>query len=204
MYIIGLTGSMASGKSTVAKMLAQLGAKIFDADAVCHQMLESNREVVAELVSNFGQEILNTSNNIDRPKLAALVFADAKKLKILENIIHQSVWSEASKFIKHAEHTGETIVVLDVPLLIEVAWHTRVQSVWVVAVPTEVQISRAMLRDGLSKENIVLRLEKQMPLEEKKRFSSVVIDNSKDYQNTKQQVLSAWQQELERVRKKVD
>lgn len=204
MYIIGLTGSIASGKSTVAKMLAQLGAKIFDADAVCHQMMQTNEVIIAEIVRNFGNEILASTGTIDRAKLAEVVFADAQRLKILENIIHDGVWSEARKFIEQKKQNGEQIVVFDVPLLIEVAWHQRVNSVWVVAVPTEVQISRAMLRDGLSKENIMARLGKQMPLEEKKIFAQIIIDNSQDYQNTKEQVLSAWQAELERVRKKVD
>lgn len=186
MLIIGLTGGIASGKSTVSKALREMGLPVFDADESSRQAVKNGSQGLKLVVEAFGTEYLDQQGELNRPKVAELVFRDKEALHTLESIIHKAVWQEAEDFM--AAHKNEKAVVLDVPLLIECGWHLKVDQVWVVAVKPETQIVRAMARSGMTREEVVARIKAQMSLEEKVTYADFVIDNSGELENTLKQV----------------
>lgn len=182
MLVIGLTGGIASGKSTVSKVLREMGLPIFDADESSRQAVRKGSRGLALVVEAFGEEYLNEDGEMNRPKIAELVFKDKEALHTLEAIIHKVVWQEAEEFL--AEHKDKKAVVLDVPLLIECGWHLKVDQVWLVAVDPETQIIRAMARSGMTRQEVVARIRAQMSLEEKLTYADFVIDNSGELEKT--------------------
>lgn len=186
MIIIGLTGGIASGKSTVSKTLRELGLPVFDADESSRQAVKKGSQGLKLVAEAFGTEYLDEQGELNRPKVAELVFKDKEARYTLESIIHKMVWQEAEDFM--AANKAEKAVVLDVPLLIECGWHLRVDQVWLVAVKPETQIVRAMARSGMTREEVVARIKAQMSLEEKVTYADFVIDNSGDLENTLKQV----------------
>ncbi len=192
--IIGLTGGIASGKSTVAKMLEEEGAHLLDADKLAREAVEPNQPAWQALVDWLGQSILLPDRNIDREKLANLVFKDKKMLEKLNKIVHPWVgrrFVELSQEIK-AGHP-DAILVYDIPLLIEAGMQKTVDHILLVYVPRETQIARLQQRDGLSHRDAELRLKSQMPLEEKRKQAHTVIDNSGSMTETARQVDQFWQ-----------
>lgn len=177
MIVIGLTGGMASGKSTVAKYIKSLGISVFDADVEAKNAVEPGTPGLQKIVETFGEEYLD-GGILDRGKLAQLVFSNKDELQKLNAIVHGEVWNRAEKFIAAAKNRGEKAVVLDVPLLIRCGWHKRVDKVWAVTIPYEEQIKRAMARNGMSEEMAKKRLATQLPNEELHKYADVVIDNS--------------------------
>lgn len=178
MLTIGLTGGIASGKSTVSKELRSLGLPIFDADEVSRNAVAKGSKGLAMLVGAFGEDFLTPAGDLNRPKVAELVFADKNALHRLEGIIHKIVWDAAEEFLADCRQKKLPVAILDVPLLIECGWHTRVDKVWLVAVNKQLQIERAMARSGMTEAEVVARINAQMSLEEKKQHADVVIDNS--------------------------
>lgn len=193
MYLIGLTGGIASGKSTVSSMLSQLGACIVDADKLSHEIIRPQKPAWQEIVNRFGQDILGADGQIDRKRLGKLVFADSHARSELEKITHPRIQEEAEEAIKTAAARGYDIVVLDAPLLIEAGWHTAVDAVWVVFVDEQTQLSRLMARDESDRAAALARIHAQLVLREKLKFADVVIDNSTSIENTQAQVIQAWQ-----------
>lgn len=194
MMIIGLTGGIASGKSTVAKMLEEKGAYLLDADKLAREVVEPDQPAWQDIVDWLGQSILLPDRSIDREKLANLVFKDKKKLEKLNKIVHPRVgrrFAGLSEEIK-SKNPG-AILVHDIPLLIEAGMHERVDHILLVYVPREVQIARLQQRNGLSRRDAELRLKSQMPLEEKRKQAHTVIDNSGSLAETARQVDQFWQ-----------
>lgn len=191
MYIIGLTGGIASGKSTVSAMLAELGAYIIDADKIAHEVIMPGKQAWQDIVDRFGQEIL-LDGEINREKLGQLVFNDNALRSWLEEVTHPRIEAEAKRQLKMAEEEEYDIAVLDVPLLFEVGWDKLVDEVWVVYVAPKVQLSRLMARNNLKEDEALTRIRAQMSLEEKAKFSDVVIDNNQDTAATSKKVLAAW------------
>lgn len=188
MVVIGLTGGIASGKSTVSKELRSLGVPIYDADEASRQAVAKGSPALEQVAKAFGHEYLTAEGELNRPKVAELVFNDAAARAKLEGIIHKLVWQGAEDFLEQCRKEAQPLAVLDVPLLIECGWHQRVDSVWLVSVSKELQIERGLQRGGITKENLLARIEAQMSLEEKSRVADVVLDNSGSLENIIEQV----------------
>ena len=188
MKIIGLTGGIASGKSTVATELRKQNVPVFDADEVSRNAVAKGSKGLALVAEVFGAEYLTADGEMDRAKISQLVFSDKEALKTLEGILHKIVWDEAEAFLAEAREQKAKLAVLDVPLLIETKWHERVDLVWLVAVSKEQQIKRAMIRSGMTEEEVKARIAAQMSLEDKKKFADVVLDNSGALEETLEQV----------------
>lgn len=184
MIIIGLTGGIASGKSTVAAELRRLGVPVFDADQDARDAARKGGEALRLIVQAFGSGYLAADGELDRAKLADLVFHDKQALKILEKILHASVRRNAENFLERERAAASKAVVLDVPLLLETGWQEMTDYVWLVSVSREQQIERAMKRSGMSEAEAVARIDAQMPLEEKAKLADVVLDNSGSLENT--------------------
>lgn len=195
MIVIGLTGGIASGKSTVAAELRRLGLPVFDADEASRKAVAAGSEGLKLVQQTFGSEYLTSTGELNREKVAALVFRDKEALKKLEAIIHKIVLSEVDCFLQDCRRQGFQAAVLDVPLLIECGWHEKVDVVWLVAVSIEEQIKRAMLRSGMTEADVKRRIAAQMSLEEKKAYAGVVFDNSGELENT----LSAVRKEVKKI-----
>ena len=188
MKIIGLTRGIASGKSTVATELRKQNVPVFDADEVSRNAVAKGSKGLALVAEAFGADYLTSYGEMDRTKISQLVFSDKEALKTLEGILHQIVWDEAEAFLAEARKQKAKLAVLDVPLLIETKWHERVDLVWLVAVSKEQQIKRAMIRSGMTEEEVKARIAAQMSLEDKKKFADVVLDNSGALEETLEQV----------------
>jgi len=192
--IIGLTGGIASGKSTVAKMLEEKGAHLLDADQLAREAVEPDQPAWQAIVDWLGQSILLTDRSIDREKLANLVFRDKKKLEKLNKIVHPWV---GRRFIELSEEIKSgnpgAILVYDIPLLIEAGMQKTVDHILLVYVPRETQIARLQQRDGLSRRDAELRLKSQVALEDKRKHAHTVIDNSGSLAVTARQVDQFWQ-----------
>ena len=196
MIIIGLTGGIGSGKSTVSSYMRKLGIPVFDADASSRAAVRKGSSCLQKIVTFFGPDCLLPDGELNRPWVADKVFQDKTVLKQYEKIVQEQVWAEAQQFLAEEREKNTAAVLLDVPLLIECGWHTKVDSVWLVKVPEEVQIQRAMLRDGAAEEAVTARINAQMSLADKERFADVVIDNSGSLDNTKAQVTAQLQKVL--------
>lgn len=192
MITIGLTGGIASGKSTVSAELRRLGLPIFDADAEAKLAVSKGSEGLAQVIAALGSEYLTDEGELNRAKVAERVFHDKEALKTLEAIIHKIVWARAEQFMQKNRSAEKQLAVLDVPLLIECGWHKLVDSVWLVAVSRKQQIERAMLRSGMTADEVEARIAAQMSLAEKKKYADIVLDNS----GTLEETLAAVHKEL--------
>lgn len=184
MITIGLTGGIASGKSTVSRELRKLNIPVFDADEVSRNAVIKGSKGLALVVEAFGEGYLTAEGEMDRPKIAQLVFSNKEALHTLEKIIHKMVWEAAEKFLDECKQKKMQVAVLDVPLLIECGWHKNVDKVWLVAIGRQQQIERAMKRSGMTETEVNARINAQMSLEEKKLFANVIIDNSGSLEDT--------------------
>ena len=192
MITIGLTGGIASGKSTVSAELRRLGLPIFDADAEAKLAVAKGSEGLAQVIEALGSEYLTAEGELNRAKVAERVFHDKEALKTIEAIIHKIVWARAEQFMQENRSAEKQLAVLDVPLLIECGWHKLVDSVWLVAVSRKQQIERAMLRSGMTADEVEARIAAQMSLAEKKKYADIVLDNS----GTLEETLAAVHNEL--------
>lgn len=192
MITIGLTGGIASGKSTVSAELRRLGLPIFDADAEAKLAVAKGSEGLAQVIAALGSEYLTAEGELNRAKVAERVFHDKEALKTIEVIIHKIVWARAEQFMQENRSAEKRLAVLDVPLLIECGWHKLVDSVWLVAVSRKQQIERAMLRSGMTADEVEARIAAQMSLAEKKKYADIVLDNS----GTLEETLAAVHKEL--------
>jgi dephospho-CoA kinase len=193
--IVGLTGGIASGKSTVARMLTELGATVIDADAIVHELQAPGSPLLAEIVESFGPQILTADGALDRAALGALVFSDREARERLEGIVHPKVGAEMLRRIAAARSSGATLIVLDIPLLFEgrargtgTAAQMALDATILATVPEEVQVERQVERDGCDRDEALRRIRAQLPLEEKNRLADYVIDNSGSRAETERQV----------------
>lgn len=189
MYIIGLTGNIATGKTTVCNILTKLGAQIIDADLLVHRLLAKGHPVYDQVVAAFGTEILNESGEIDRPRLGRLVFSSPDVLRVLETITHPAVDTLVEQEIASA--TAD-VVVVDAVKLLESGISKRCNAVWVVIAPQEQQFERLTQRRGMTEADAWQRIHAQAPQAEKVRQADVVIDNSGSIVGAEAQVRHAW------------
>lgn len=194
MIVIGLTGGIASGKSTVTALLKEKGAVIIDADKIAREIMSKGEPAWFEVLNYFGDEILNDDrSDIDRKKLASIVFSDKAKLEALNNITHPKIIEEIKKQVEEYKKAGKKIIVIDAALLIEAGLDKIVDEVWVVAANEDIQLQRLMAREkDITKDEAVKRIKSQMPLAEKLKFADRVIDNNSSIEETKNQVDKIW------------
>jgi dephospho-CoA kinase len=188
-YLIGLTGNIATGKSTVANMLRELGATVIDADALTHELQRQGTDTYAAIVATFGTGILNAAGEIDRRALGSIVFADAEKLKQLEAIMHPAIAFESQRRIIEAP---TPIIVYEAIKLIEAGRAGMCDALWVVTAKYEVQLDRLMRDRNLSEAEARTRIEAQPLQTEKIKFATVVIDNNGLLEETRQRVETAF------------
>ncbi|ALF11781.1 dephospho-CoA kinase [Parageobacillus thermoglucosidasius] len=187
---IGLTGGIASGKSTVTKMIRELGIPVIDADQIARDVVKMGEEAYNQIIQAFGQEILQEDGEIDRAKLGAIVFHNEQERKKLNAIVHPAVRRRMLAEKEAYVQKGAKTVVLDIPLLFESELTHLVDKTIVVYVDDDVQLERLMKRNGFSKEEALARIQAQMPLREKVKKADAVIDNNGTIEETKQQL---WQ-----------
>lgn len=192
MYIVGLTGGIASGKSTVAAMLTDLGAYIIDTDKIARDVVLPNRPAWYEIAAHFGSRILQPDGNINRVVLGKVIFKNAAERLCLEKITHPYIEEKVKECIKMADKIGHKLVVIDIPLLFEVGWEKMTNETWVVYVSLDIQLSRLRTRNQLTHQQAMKRINAQMSVGEKVKRADVVIDNSSDIENTKKQVAVEW------------
>ncbi len=181
MMLVGLTGGVATGKSTVAKMFRQCGAVVIDADELAREVVRPGKPAWREIVMAFGKSILHPDRTIDRHALGAIVFHDKKNLRRLERIIHPRVAREQAKLAKRAERKDpKAIVIYDVPLLFEADIAKHVDKIIVVTADRDTQIARLRKRNGLSRSEALRRIRNQLPLAKKRRLANYVLDGTKD------------------------
>lgn len=188
-YLIGLTGNIATGKSTVARMLVDLGAERIDADALVHTLQRKGTSTYDAIVARFGSGILAPGGEIDRRVLGAIVFADPAWLRSLEAIVHPAVLLESQRRLSEAK---ADIVVYEAIKLIEAGRHTMCDAVWVVTAPRDVQVARLMRDRDMSEAEARQRIDAQPPPEEKLTYATVVIDNGGSLEETRAQVERAF------------
>lgn len=190
MKVIGLTGGIATGKSTVSQMLVKAGLPVIDADLIARQLVQPGEPAFREIVQAFGAEILQKDGSIDRKLLGRLIFAQPSRRRRLNQITHPKIIQAIEDELARLKTKGIPLVILDVPLLLETGMDAMVDEIWVVACSRDVQVQRLQDRDKLSLEETEDRLRAQMPLDEKKKFAHQIIDNSRDIDHTRRQVLS--------------
>jgi dephospho-CoA kinase len=186
---IGLTGGIASGKSTVTGMIRELGIPVIDADQVARDVVKVGEEAYAQIVATFGQDILQANGEIDRAKLGAIVFHNEQERKKLNAIVHPAVRRRMMAKKEAYVQSGAKTIVLDIPLLFESELTHFIDKVIVVYVDDEVQLERLMKRNGFSKEEALARIRSQLPLREKVKKADAVINNNGTVEETKQQLL---------------
>ncbi len=183
--ILGLTGSFGSGKTTVAKIFNSFGCEIIDADRIAHRAIEPDTNIYKKITNTFGKDILNKDRTINRNKLAHIVFDNKNLLKILNKIMHPVVIGIIKSKIKTSK---AKVIVLDAPLLIEAGLKDLVDKLIVVKIAKRKQLERMQHKTGLTKLDILKRIARQIPLENKVRLADFVIDNSGTRGETKRQV----------------
>lgn len=193
MVVAGLTGGIATGKSTVAKIFEDAGAIIIDADKIARDVVGKGRPAYHEIVKQFGREVLLPDGEINRGYLADIIFNDSDKKKALNRIVHPFVLQAMAEKLEQLEKdTPDAVVILDVPLLIESGMHKDMSDVIVVYAPEHVQIKRLMARNNISETDALSRISSQMPIEEKKNLASILIDNSDTKERTRERTLEVY------------
>jgi dephospho-CoA kinase len=191
--VIGLTGGIATGKSTVSAILKKAGAEIIDADRIAREVVKKGLPAYREIVENFGETVLLSNGEINRSVLGDLIFNDPRKKQLLNRIVHPHVRRETNRQLKDMENSSpDTIAVLDIPLLFEAEMHKDLSEVIVVYAPEHIQVKRLIKRDNISEADAVARVRSQMPIEEKKNRATIVIDNSGTMQDTRKRTLEIF------------
>lgn len=198
MLIIGLTGGIGSGKSEVSRILESLGALIIYADQIGHESYLPYSEVWYELVSTFGNRVLGAGDQIDRKQLSAIVFADSKAMSKLNSIAHPVILEDIKKRILAHQRDGIATIVIEAALLIEVGWDKLLDEVWIVRSTKEETLQRLGKRDGLSKEDVLRRMDSQIPSVESSIRKTIFIDNSSTITALKQKVEEVWGTRVEK------
>ena len=194
--IIGLTGGIASGKSTVTRILERLGAVIVDADMLSREVVAPGEPAWKAIIAEFGSEMLNPDRTINRQALGREVFADPEARRRLEKITHPAIALRAEEKLAAYRKASAPVVFYVAPLLIEAGRAALVDEIWVIYADETTQMERLILRDGISSDDARSRLAAQMPMDEKKQYGRVVIDNRGTEQELEQKVREVWVKEI--------
>ncbi len=191
--LLGVTGGIASGKTTVANMLAELGAPIVDFDLIARKVVEPGKPALKEIVDYFGTQVLREDGTLDRKKLSEIVFRDTEKRKKLESFIHPRMGEEVLRQVNAlAQEDPNAIIQMVVPLMIELNLQYQCHKLLVVYIPEEMQIQRLMERDGITRDQAAAMLKSQLPIEEKLGYADFVIRNHGSLEETRKQVEELW------------
>jgi len=189
MKIIGLTGGIGSGKSTVTDYLIARGFPVLDADKIAREIVLPGSEMLIQLVSVFGKAILMQDGSLDRKKLGAIVFSDAEKKKTLDGLMHTRILELIhDRILQYREESVNKVIFIDAPLLFETGLDKSASETWVIDVDEETRIKRIMERDGLKREDIAMRISNQMTRDEKNKRADVILDNTGDQETLYQQI----------------
>jgi dephospho-CoA kinase len=197
MLVIGLTGGIVSGKTTVAQIFKELGAKVIDVDLIAREIVQPSKKAWEKIVKNFGKGILKDNQEIDRKKLGRIVFSDQVKLNLLNKITHpiiiEVIKKQLSQIRQQAKQDNKDVIcIVDAPLLFEAHLAEMMDKTIVVYISEKKQIIRLQKRNGISKDEALKRIKSQIPLEEKIPLADYVIDNSKAPEDTKKEVFQVW------------
>ena len=192
MFVIGLTGGILSGKSTIAQMLAEKGAAIIDADKLAHEAYKPKTKLNQELVDEFGPGIRKADGSIDRKKLSQIVFDNPKSLARLNAIVHPHMRKMARTKIESLRKKGTPVVVLEGALLIEAEWTDLANEVWVALTPPEVAVKRLKERGGLTEDEARARIQTQLPAAERAKYADVIINTNCDLPEVRAQIDKLW------------
>lgn len=195
MKVIGLSGGIASGKSTVSRILAELGAEVIDADRIGHKVFEPGTAAWQEVVTAFGREILAPSNELDRRKLGEIVFHSPEALARLNRIMHPRIYEVVKAKLEECRGRGAGVVVLEATLLIEAGWASIVDEVWVTVASKDTVLGRLKKR-GLSEPEGLARILSQMPSEERIKHADVAIYNEGSLSELRTRVEQLWQERV--------
>ncbi len=193
MKVIGLTGGIGSGKSTVSQYLQELGAVVLDADKVGHEAYKPNTETWQKVIAAFGEQILTPEGEIDRKKLGKVVFSEPEALARLNQIMHPRMYDMMKARIAEYRQQGVGVVVLEAAVLLEAGWTPLVDEVWVTVASVPAVVKRATERTGLPEEQIRARIHSQLPTEERVKRADVVINNDGSLDELKARVKELWQ-----------
>jgi dephospho-CoA kinase len=192
--LLGVTGGIASGKTTVANMLKELGAPIIDFDILARQVVEPGKSAWKKIVDYFGKNILEENGDLDRKKLSKIVFHDTEKRKKLESFTHPLIFEEFARQVNEmAGKCPGTIIQAAIPLLMEFHLQVLFHKVLLVYIPRERQIERLIKRDGITKKEAASMLRAQLPIDEKMKSADFVINNEGSIEETRKQVEDVWQ-----------
>jgi dephospho-CoA kinase len=193
--VIGLTGGIATGKSSVAQFFTVRGIPVIDADQLAREAVQPGSRALDRIVALFGHDVLTHEGGLDRKHVGELIFKDPSKRRQLEEILHPEIRKIAEERIARAAAENHQRLIYMAPLLIEAGATDRVDEIWVVTVRPEIQLERLMRRDGISREQAQRMVDSQMPLSEKERHGHVVIDNSGTEAETQMILEAAWAKE---------
>lgn len=197
MLKVGLTGSIAVGKSFICENLRELGCFVLDADQTAREVVKPGTKGLQLITEQFGAEVIGADLTLDRAKLGAIVFADERKRQLLNSIVHPLVIEAQDKWLHKAEKENPNgIAVIDAALMIESGGHRRFEKLIVVWCEPEVQLQRLMLRNNLNREDALKRIKSQMPQEQKKEFADYLIDTTEGFDKARQQTERVFEQLL--------
>lgn len=192
MKIIRLTGGIGSGKSVVASFFSEFGAKVIDADRIAHELLRPGSEVWKAIVEHFGNSVLNEDGTINRKRLGNIVFNNPEELQFLNKIMHPAISKRIEELINFYKSTGAPYIVIDAPLVLEAGKGTSDNPIVVVICDDELRIQRVMKRDSMSRDEVVRRIQSQMPQEKKAMLANYIIDNSGSLEETRKKAWEVW------------
>lgn len=198
--VIGLTGGIGTGKSTVSRMLEELGALVIDSDAIVRELQAPGAPLLAEIAAALGEGVILPDGGLDRARVGEIVFRDEAARRRLNAVVHPAVGRETARRLEAARARAVPLVVLDIPLLFETRMHGTasranlgVEAVVVVYAPRELQIRRQIERNGYGREEALRRIEAQLPIDEKRALADHVIDNSGSLEETRRQVRALFE-----------
>ena len=192
MMVIGLTGGIASGKSTISDMLRELGAAVIDADLVSRDVVSQGSNAYNRIIESFGEDILLEDGEINRKLLGNIVFSDEEKLKLLNEITHPEIIENVNAAIEALRKQQKKVVVVDAAILIEMGLNKHVDCVWLVLANRETQLKRVMERDNLSNEDAWNRINAQMSNEERLQYADAIIDTTHPVDEVRNRVKELW------------
>lgn len=203
--LVGLTGGIASGKSTVADLIRQAGAQVIDADRIAREVVAPGEPAWRAIQQVFGDAVLLPDDTIDRKLLGSMVFNDPVLRRRLEEIVHPHVRSQIdARVVRYRKIDPQAVIVQDVPLLIETGIQARFSDIILVYVPAEMQLHRLIRRDGISQAEAQARLDAQMPIEAKRKWATIIVDNSGSLEDTENQVRKIYDELVGKRRGKDD